>query len=475
MKKEYNKYFDEMVKENEIKTNYFICVLSFILSLIFIFYILVIDYDADPNGRYMQLFLIVFLIALMFCPLTCLIYRGSKPWLKYMVMISHILTATCGIVFMESGIYVLLMIIPIAASCLYYNPKFTVFVGIASIATLFITALVIDLFAPILYPDLNFMILQDGVNISVNSDINNYLYYYFFHSPIARVPYYIERLRYLIIPEVLLLILVLIICYKITKRARTMIASQADNLRDKIASENDIKLNAAEDDNGIIERNEKGNSYEINHYISPDKTAAGNFYDFFKISDNKIALVIADVAGKGGSASLYMSVCKTILSSSLVAGKSLKDAVNKVNKTLCNSGSDNKYVSCFVGVVDTITGQVEYVNAGSISPAIMRNNNVYEFLDVHRDLFLGAMNDFEYNTYTFKLNNYEKIILCTDGVINEADNTDETFGKKRLLAFLNKYIDLDNELLIKKLVSDVDAFASGSGQDVTVLIYTRKN
>lgn len=472
-----NKYFDEMLKENEIKTNYFVSVFSFILSIVFIFYILTFNYDleAEPNARYMQMFLIVFLILLMISPLMCLIYKGRKPWLKYFILISHILTATCGIIFVESGIYVLLMMVPIAASCLYYKPKFTLIIGITSIVVLFFSGLAIDLYLPILYPDTNFMILQDGLQFTVDSNVNNYVYYYFFQLPIARVPYFIERLKYLIIPEIVIFVILLLICYKITKRAKDMMTRQANDFKDKVVSENDLNLSTIDQDELSLKQITNNNIYEINYYISPDKKAIGNFYDFFKINENRIALVVADVTKKDSSTSLFMSVCKTIISSSLLSGKSLKDTANKVNKSLCSNGSDNMFVSCFIGIVDIKTGQVEYINAGRISPIIMRNNNVYEHLSVCSDVFFGVMNDFDYNTYSFTLNNYEKLLLYADSELDDSRPSEEVFGNDKVIAFLNKNVNLDNKELIDKLVVYEEAYSSEINEDVTLLMYSRKN
>lgn len=235
MSNENNKYFDEMQKQNEIRTNYFVSILSFLLSLVFIFELLTIDYNskAEPNAEFMQMFLVIFLIVLMISPLLCLIYRGKKPWLKYLVLISHILTATCGVIFVESGVYVLLMMVPIAVSCLYYKPKFTLIIGITAIAVLFISVVLIDLYLPILYPDVNFMILQDGIKFSVDSDVNNYVYYYFYHQPIDRVAYFLERLQYLIIPELITFIVLLVIGVKSASRAKDMIAKQAESIKEK--------------------------------------------------------------------------------------------------------------------------------------------------------------------------------------------------------------------------------------------------
>lgn len=473
MNKDHKVYLDEMISENEIKTNYVMGGLSFILSIIFIFYILTIDYDADPNGRYMQLFLIGFLILLLASPIMCLIYRARKPWLKYLILIGYILTATCGTIFLESGLYVLLMMMPIAASCLYYDPKFTFIIGIVSIVTLTITDSLLALYLPILYPDVNFVILQDGIDINVSG----YVYYYLMHAPIDRVPYFVETCKYLLIPMDLIFLLLLAVCYMITKRARTMIEKQADDFREKVANESELDLAASIQKNMLPKKIESNSHYEINYYIAPAKQVGGDFYDYFKISDNKMALIIADVSDKGVPASLFMAVCKTLISSSLLAGKSLTETVNKVNKVLFNDTSSGMFVTAFIAIVDLDNGDIECINAGHCAPIIMRNNGVFAFENIEPEIFLGAIEETEYKSHFLKLSNYEKLVLYTDGITEAVNRKDEMYGKNRLLSFLNHNSNLKAKDLLDKLVKDINNFENGAEpcDDMTMLIFTRKN
>lgn len=472
MKGEDNKYYEEVLDQNEIRTNIFMSILSICISLLFIFYSLTLDYTVDDNGSVYQLCLIIFQTLLITGPVLCLIYRGRKPWLKYLILFSFILSSVFSVIFTESGLYVIIMMVPVISSCLYYRPKLTFLVGMLSIVTLLITDSLIALKFPILYPDLNFAILEEGFV----KPVDGYVYYDLMHAPMDRVSYYIEMCKYLLIPLFIAHCVIVFICCMITKRAKAFVMDQAGTLREKIANESDLKLASSIQKSMLPKKGEDSTAYKVSYYIAPAKQVGGDFYDFFKISETKTALIIADVSDKGVPASLFMAVCKTLLSSSLLAGNSLKETVNKVNKTLCNNNSSGMFVTAFICIVDTSTGEVEYVNAGHCQPIVMKNNKEFIYQDVHVDLFLGAMDDIQYDTHKFVLHDFEKLLLYTDGITEAANKKDELFGKDRLISFLNNNTDLNNDELIKKLISAIEFFADGAEQsdDITLLVFSRE-
>lgn len=472
IKSEDNKHYEEMLVKNEIRTNFIMSVLSICVSIIFIMYTLSLNYETEIDGRTLQKFLIVFQSVLIIGPVLCFIFKGRKKWLKYLILYSFVFSSTCSVLFLESGLFVIIMMIPTIASCLYYRPRLTFFVGMTSIIVLTFAVSLVALQLPILYPDLNFIILEEGYSTAVEG----YVYYDLMRAPIDRAAYYTEMCKYLLVPLFLIHCVIVVICYMITKRAKAFVVDQADTLREKIANESDLKLASSIQKSMLPRKAEESDGYKVNYYIAPARQVGGDFYDFFKIDDNRIALIIADVSDKGVPASLFMAVCKTLLSSSLLAGNSLKDTVNKVNKTLCNNNSNDMFVTAFVCVVDINTGEVEYVNAGHCQPIVMKNSKKFVYQDVHIDLFLGAMADIEYDTHKFVLNNNERLLLYTDGITEAENKKDELFGKDRLISFLNNNSNLNNDELIKKLISGVKYFANGAEQsdDITLLVFSRE-
>lgn len=472
MKIEDNKYYEEMLVKNEIRTNFIMSVLSIGVSIIFITYTLSLNYDTEVNGKILQTFLIFFQIVLIIGPILCFIYKGRKKWLKYLILYSFVFSSTCSVLFLESGLFVIIMMIPAIASCLYYRPKLTFFVGMTSIIVLILAVSLVALKLPILYPDINFIILEEGFS----TEVEGYVYYDLMDAPIDRVNYYIEMCRFLLIPLFLVHCVIVVLCYMITQRAKAFVVDQADTLREKIANESELKLASSIQQSMLPKKAEDSSTYKVNYYIEPAKQVGGDFYDFFKIEENKVALIIADVSDKGVPASLFMAVCKTLLSSSLLAGNSLKETINKVNKTLCNNNSSGMFVTAFVCIVDLNTGEVEYVDAGHCQPIVMNSNKEFIYQDICVDLFLGAMDDIEYETHKFTLNSNEKLLLYTDGIIETENNRDNLYGKERLISFLNSNASLENDELIKKLISNIKNFARGTEQsdDITLLLFSRE-
>ena len=125
--------------------------------------------------------------------------------------------------------------------------------------------------------------------------------------------------------------------------------------------------------------------FVINSYLLPAKAVGGDLYDFFKIDESKVALVVADVSDKGIPASLFMTRCKTLISASVMVGDTLVDSINYVNKELCKNNANGMFATAFACVIDTNTGEAECVNAGHCVPVLI-NDGKSIFLDVEADL-----------------------------------------------------------------------------------------
>ncbi len=97
----------------------------------------------------------------------------------------------------------------------------------------------------------------------------------------------------------------------------------------------------------------------------------GDFYDFFQIDDYRLGFVIGDVSGKGISAALFMAICRTLIRATGLKGDTASSCMEYVNNLLCEESASCMFVTAFYGILDTQTGNIDYVNAGHNSPYIL--------------------------------------------------------------------------------------------------------
>lgn len=213
----------------------------------------------------------------------------------------------------------------------------------------------------------------------------------------------------------------------------------------------------------------KGEKFDLIASMTPAREVGGDFYDFFPIDDTHYAFVVADVSGKGITAALYMMSAKTAIKSMLQAGYPLEDAISKANNTLCDNQS-GMFVTVFVGILDLESGQIQYVNAGHCPP-LRKTSAGYDYIDVNRNIILGAQPDYKYESKNLILQNKERLFLYTDGVTEAQNKKYEMFGEERLKDTLNqKEISLSDTLVaVHKSIKNFVKKAPQS-DDITMLI-----
>lgn len=211
--------------------------------------------------------------------------------------------------------------------------------------------------------------------------------------------------------------------------------------------------------------------FELYASMNPAKEVGGDFYDFFFVDAEKIALIIADVSGKGVPAALFMMKSKTAIRSLSETGNSLKEVFETVNNQLCEGNEAEMFVTAWMGVVNLETGAMSCINAGHEYPAIMRKDGEFElFNDPHRPP-LGAMEDMKYVEYDLKLEKGDMLFVYTDGIPEAINESVVQYDTDRMIDALNKAKDGSVENLLKAVGKDVDDFAGKADQfdDQTML------
>jgi sigma-B regulation protein RsbU (phosphoserine phosphatase) len=211
---------------------------------------------------------------------------------------------------------------------------------------------------------------------------------------------------------------------------------------------------------------------EFDLYASmlPAKEVGGDFYDFYFIDNDNLAVIIADVSGKGVPAALFMVIAKTLIKDNSSC-KCPGSIFESVNKKLCESNEADMFVTAFMGIYNIPNRKFAYVNAGHNPPLLKKHGSGYEFLETEPCFVLAWMKNAQYTEKEINLEPGDVLYLYTDGV-TEAMNADrELFSEQRLLAALNANRDSPPEELLSAIKLEVDNFANGAEQadDITML------
>ncbi len=211
--------------------------------------------------------------------------------------------------------------------------------------------------------------------------------------------------------------------------------------------------------------------FDIYASMTPAKEVGGDFYDFFLVDDDHLALVMADVSGKGVPAALFMMISKTLIKSAAQSGLSPKAVLEKVNNQLCENNDAEMFVTVWLGVLEMSTGKMKCANAGHEYPAIMRKGEKFELLKDRHGFVLAGMENSRYSEYEIEVQVGDRIFVYTDGVPEATDVHQNLYGTDRMLEALNEARDLPCEKLLDVVHESVNKFVGEADQfdDITML------
>ena len=213
--------------------------------------------------------------------------------------------------------------------------------------------------------------------------------------------------------------------------------------------------------------------FDIYATMDPAKAVGGDFYDFFMVDASHLAVVMADVSGKGVPAALFMVIAKTIIKNQALTGEPLDQVFGRANDQLCENNGEGLFVTAFMGLLDLNTGDFTYVNAGHNAPLLRRRGGTYEYLQMDPGFVLAGLDGMQYESSRLKLETGDTLFLYTDGVTEALDPDEQLFGEDRLRDALNS--DRGRELRVGELLpyirSELVDYARGAEQadDITML------
>lgn len=211
--------------------------------------------------------------------------------------------------------------------------------------------------------------------------------------------------------------------------------------------------------------------FDIYATMTPAKEVGGDFYDFFLVDDDHLAIVIADVSGKGVPAALFMVIAKTLIKNCAQTGLSPKAVLEKANNQLCENNEAQMFVTVWLGILEISTGVLTCANAGHEYPAIRHDGGDYELVKDKHGFVLAGMENARYREYNLTLAPGDSLFVYTDGVAEATDANETLYGTDRMLDALNRHKTAAPGELLPLMKKDIDIFVGDAPQfdDITML------
>ena len=395
-----------------------------------------------------------------------LLVRSEKfcgSWVKYVLMLCFLtgLGAMSAVLSIQT---ILVWACPIILSCHYYKPRFTIFSFLGALIFMlvsFLLSIYIGVWdANIMHSDqpLN-LVSQRIAYIAAKSEAGD-------NIPVRAMSFYY-------LPRAVILLVTTIISTMLSTRTHGLLVKQSDITRKaaRISAELSVGSRIQMSFLPSMEDFRDRQEFKISASMTPAKEVGGDFFDCFMVDSRHLAIVVADVSGKGVPAALFMATSKTILKEHTRPGMDLGQVFTEVNRLLCESNSEELFLTAFEGVLDLDTGEFQYVNAGHEIPFLFHKNGSFEPFKIHPGFVLAGIEGMKYKSGTIFLQDGDKFFQYSDGVTEATDSSNNLFGMGRLQASLNRCRALEPDGILNGVKSDIDSFQKTAPQfdDITML------
>ncbi|MBO5197456.1 MAG: PP2C family protein-serine/threonine phosphatase [Lachnospiraceae bacterium] len=211
--------------------------------------------------------------------------------------------------------------------------------------------------------------------------------------------------------------------------------------------------------------------FSIYAVMNPAKEVGGDFYDFFLTKQGKLAVVVADVSGKGVPAALFMVIAKTLIKNHAQSGESPAEVFENVNRQLCENNDAGMFVTSWLGILDLDTFEMTFANAGHNPPVRKKKGETFDYIKTRPDFILAGMDGVRYHNQQLSLAKGDILYIYSDGVTEATDIHEEMYGTERLKAVLEQSAEQPLDTMLKTVRDDIDTFGKGAPQfdDITML------
>ena len=384
----------ETLWDNEVQANLMVArilVYTAIIDAVFLLLAFFGVINVELNSSYIAM--VECLILLLVPAFICMHFEGRKKWLKIMMLIAYTLTLARAQTVLTYNVTIALLF-PTILSIRYYSS----YVTRATAAFTLLLSGFSDFYAihegnGIL--DLNHVFLTKGQSIVADSDAA--LRQLFLLQVDANTELMWDN--YLLngfLPKIALFSLGALMCSIIASKGRSAIFAQKEETSKTERISTELRLAStiqADMLPNIFPAYPERKDIDVHASMEPAKEVGGDFYDFFMIDDSHIAIVIADVSGKGIPAALFMVIAKTLIKEHGIRGLKPSEVFTQVNEILCDGNSSELFVTGWFAIIDLNTGRVTYTNAGH-NPPILRHEGKSSFLKSPPGFVLAALDGY---------------------------------------------------------------------------------
>lgn len=409
--------------------------------------------------------------------------KGKNRLIKYFLFITMFLSLFIANISYIPGME-LILAIPVIFGVFYFRPGFSVFISVTDYVT-FLLAKICKLFVPVI--ELNFVETAEKIEIEKGTALVDSFSMY---GSVNKSEYIESIIIDMIFPAIIFFFIIGALSVLCAKRGKDLLIKQNDLSKKSAALQKEMEIASSIQLQMLPDKfpnyDTEGN-YDLYAMSTPAKSVGGDFYDYYMLDKTHIVCTIADVCGKGIPAAIFMSrsmTCvKNYIDKDLVMGsdlaKALSNAAGKINEALKYRNSNFTFVTAWVGVLDIVSGELVYINAGHVPPIVIDSNGKCRNLSELSGMVFGIA-DNEYEVFATKLSKKDRLFICTDGVVEANETTDNSsdkvnnpvlYGEDRLKEVLSKCSTLSCKETVEAVYSDILDFTKNTPQfdDITML------
>ncbi len=211
--------------------------------------------------------------------------------------------------------------------------------------------------------------------------------------------------------------------------------------------------------------------YEIHASMTPALEVGGDFYDFFRLDDGRMGIVMADVSGKGVPAALFMMVSRTVMKGTAIGERDPVRALMEANQLLVESNEEAMFVTLFYASFDPNSGRLDFANGGHNLPYVVKRNGEVHQIECDAGVVLAVLPGFEFPGGSLDLDPGDVVFFYTDGITEAMDEEGEEFGDDSLAEVLAQIAGSDAAAFSGRVVEAVREHAGDAAQsdDITCL------
>ena len=198
-------------------------------------------------------------------------------------------------------------------------------------------------------------------------------------------------------------------------------------------------------------------NFDVSAYVFPTEEVSGDYYDWVKIFDDQIGIIVADAVGKGMPAALLMSFLRASLRAGVQVGYAPHIAMSKVNNLLWDSVEEHQFITAIYGILDETNRTFVFSNAGHNPPLLMSADGEHRYIE-YGDTPLGMFYDARFHQHFIRFDRGQTMVIYTDGITEAANDTSEEYGQERLAKIVKDGLKLPAKRLIDHIRKDVADF-----------------